>query len=111
MTIKRQKKGFTTRPLLPSDSSSLRTTIHAVVMDPKVVFVASLMKADAPALVASFQCDVSMQSENDGTQSMRASLRELKVLACPFIPDQQKDSVTTVSARARHARSSPSSSL
>lgn len=62
--------------------------------------MASLMKADAPALVASFQCDVSLQSEDDGTQNMRASLRELKVLARPFIPDQQEDSVTTVSARA-----------
>lgn len=63
--------------------------------------MASLMKADAPALVASFQCDVSLQSEDDGTQNMRASLRELKVLARPFIPDQQEDSVTTVSARER----------
>lgn len=72
-----------------------------MVVDPQVVFVASLMKAAAPALVASFQCDVSLQSEDDGTQNMRASLRELKVLARPFIPDQQEDSVTTVSARAR----------
>ncbi|XP_075873846.1 intermembrane lipid transfer protein VPS13C isoform X3 [Nelusetta ayraudi] len=77
-------------------SSSVRTTVRAVVVDPQVVFVASLMKADAPALVASFQCDVSLQSEDDGTQNMRASLRELKVLARPFIPDQQEDSVTTV---------------
>lgn len=72
-----------------------------MVVDPQVVFVASLMKADAPALVASFQCDVNLQSKDDGTQNMRASLRELKVLARPFIPDQQEDSVTTVSARAR----------
>lgn len=72
-----------------------------MVVDPQVVFVASLMKADAPSLVASFQCDVSLQSEDDGTQNMRARLRELKVLARPFIPNQQEDSVTTVSARAR----------
>lgn len=87
---------------LPSASSSVQTTIRAVVVDPEVVFVASLMKADAPALVASFQCDVSLQSEDDGTQNMRASLRELKVLACPFIRNQQEESVTTVSALARH---------
>lgn len=90
--------------LLPSASSSIQTTVRAVVVDPEVVFVASLMKADAPALVASFQCDVSLQSEDDGTQNMRASLRELKVLACPFIRNQQEDSVTTVSARAQHKR-------
>lgn len=64
-------------------------------MDPEVMFVASLMKADAPALVASFQCDFSLQGEEDGTQNMRANLRELKVLACPFIRDEDK-AVTTV---------------
>lgn len=92
---------------MPSASSSVQTTIRAVVVDPEVVFVASLMKADAPALVASFQCDVSLQSEDDGSQNMRASLRELKVLACPFIRSQQEASVTTVSTSAQHATTSP----
>lgn len=65
-------------------------------MDPEVVFVANLMKADAPSLVASFQCDFSLQGEDDGTQDMRANLRELKVLACPFIRKQEDKAVTTV---------------
>lgn len=65
-------------------------------MDPEVVFVASLMKADAPALVASFQCDFSLQVEADGTQNTRANLRELKVLACPFIRSEEDKAVTTV---------------
>lgn len=67
-----------------------------MILDPEVVFVASLMKADAPALVASFQCDFSLETEDDGAQNMRANLRELKVLACPFIRTQQDQAVTTV---------------
>ncbi|XP_029283566.1 vacuolar protein sorting-associated protein 13C [Cottoperca gobio] len=77
-------------------ASTLRTRLRAVVVDPEVVFVASLMKADAPALVASFQCDFSLQAEEDGTQNMRANLRELKVLACPFIRNKEDTAVTTV---------------
>uniref|UniRef100_A0A8D3DRE7 Vacuolar protein sorting-associated protein 13C n=1 Tax=Scophthalmus maximus TaxID=52904 RepID=A0A8D3DRE7_SCOMX len=74
-----------------------RTRLRAVVVDPEVVFVASLMKADAPALVASFQCDFTLQSEDDGTQNTRANLRELKVLACPFIRNESEGkAVTTV---------------
>ncbi|KAG7483053.1 hypothetical protein JOB18_037841 [Solea senegalensis] len=77
-------------------ASTLRTRLRAVVVDPEVVFVASLMKADAPALVALFQCDVTLQTEDNGTQNMRADLRELRVLACPFIRDQESRAVTTV---------------
>ncbi|XP_076592336.1 intermembrane lipid transfer protein VPS13C isoform X4 [Chaetodon auriga] len=75
---------------------TVRTRLRAVVVDPEVVFVASLMKADAPALVASFQCDFTLQAEEDGTQNMRANLRELKVLACPFIRNKEANAVTTV---------------
>ncbi|XP_062417923.1 intermembrane lipid transfer protein VPS13C isoform X3 [Pungitius pungitius] len=74
----------------------VRTCLRAVVVDPEVVFVASLMKADAPALVASFQCDCSLQAEADRTQTTRANLRELKVLACPFIRSEEDNAVTTV---------------
>lgn len=72
------------------------TRVRAVVVDPEVVFVASLMKADAPALLASFQCDVSLQTEEDSGQSMRALLRELKVQACPFIRSKKEQPITTV---------------
>lgn len=74
----------------------LRTRLQAVVVDPEVVFVASLMKADAPALVTSFQCDFTLQTEEDGSQTMRSNLRGLKVLACPFIRDEETKAVTTV---------------
>uniref|UniRef100_A0A671VQL1 Vacuolar protein sorting 13 homolog C n=1 Tax=Sparus aurata TaxID=8175 RepID=A0A671VQL1_SPAAU len=77
-------------------SDRLPTRIRAVVVDPEVVFVASLMKADAPALVASFQCDFTLQIDDDGSQNMRANLREFKVLACPFIRDKEAKAVTTV---------------
>ncbi|XP_061592670.1 intermembrane lipid transfer protein VPS13C isoform X5 [Cololabis saira] len=83
------------RPAARTASES-RTQLRAVIVDPEVVFVASLMKADAPALVTSFQCDFSLRTEDDGTQNMRANLRELKVLACPFIRTQQDQAVTTV---------------
>uniref|UniRef100_A0A8P4GHH0 Vacuolar protein sorting-associated protein 13C n=1 Tax=Dicentrarchus labrax TaxID=13489 RepID=A0A8P4GHH0_DICLA len=78
------------------ETSMVRTRFRAVVVDPEVVFVASLMKADAPALVASFQCDFTLQTEENGTQNMRANLRELKVLACPFIRNKEANGVTTV---------------
>uniref|UniRef100_A0A3B3ZUH9 Uncharacterized protein n=1 Tax=Periophthalmus magnuspinnatus TaxID=409849 RepID=A0A3B3ZUH9_9GOBI len=75
-------------------ASQLR--LRAVVVDPEVVFVASLMKADAPALVVSFQCDCSVQTTAEGGQSMSAWLKELRVLACPFIRGKDDTSVTTV---------------
>ncbi|KAK2854371.1 hypothetical protein Q5P01_007032 [Channa striata] len=77
-------------------ASTLRTHLRAVVVDPEVVFVASLMKANAPALLASFQCDFNLQAEEDGTQKMRANLRDLKVLACPFIRKKEDKTITTV---------------
>lgn len=74
----------------------MQTLFRGVVMDPEVVFVANLMKANAPALVASFQCDFTLQVDKDATQNMRASLRDLKLLACPLIRDKENIAVTTV---------------
>lgn len=82
-------------PPLLCEASILRTHVRALVVDPEVVFVASLMKADAPALVASFQCDFNL-TEVDGSQNMKANLRDLKVLACPFIRKPEDKAVTTV---------------
>ncbi|XP_027143245.1 vacuolar protein sorting-associated protein 13C isoform X3 [Larimichthys crocea] len=87
----------TTEPRADAKTTSMvRTRLRAVVVDPEVVFVANLMKADAPALVASFQCDFTLQTEEDGMQNMRANLRELRVLACPFIQNKDAKAVTTV---------------
>uniref|UniRef100_A0A3P9AR25 Vacuolar protein sorting 13 homolog C n=1 Tax=Maylandia zebra TaxID=106582 RepID=A0A3P9AR25_9CICH len=101
-TIQNHKARTETKKEKPSQdcflsaASTVKTRLRAVVVDPEVVFVANLMKADAPALVASFQCDFTLQAEEDGTQNMRASLRELKVLACPFIQNKEDKAVTTV---------------
>ncbi|CAB1338810.1 unnamed protein product, partial [Coregonus sp. 'balchen'] len=87
----------------PRTGSSPRTKLRVVIVDPEVVFVANLMRADAPALVASFQCDFSLMLEPGGGpgapggQSMTANLRELKVLACPFIRTEENQAVTTIS--------------
>uniref|UniRef100_A0A3B1ISC6 Vacuolar protein sorting 13 homolog C n=1 Tax=Astyanax mexicanus TaxID=7994 RepID=A0A3B1ISC6_ASTMX len=61
-----------------------KMVLRMVVVDPEVVFVANLMKADAPALVASFQCDFRFDSQEE-TQLMKANVKDFKVLACPFI--------------------------
>ncbi|KAG5849120.1 hypothetical protein ANANG_G00106640 [Anguilla anguilla] len=79
----------------PKTPSGPKMKIRAVVLDPEVVFVANLMKADAPALVASFQCDFSLET-SEATQAMRANVRDLKVLACPFIRNKEDKAVTTV---------------
>lgn len=101
-TIQNHKARTETKKEKPSQdcflsaACTVKTRLRAVVVDPEVVFVANLMKADAPALVASFQCDFTLQAEEDGTQNMRANLRELKVLACPFIQNKEDKAVTTV---------------
>lgn len=70
-------------------------TLKAMITDPEVVFVANLTKADAPALTASFQCNLSL-STSKLEQMMEASVRDLKVLACPFLRERRGKSVTTV---------------
>ncbi|KAJ8247516.1 hypothetical protein GJAV_G00247290 [Gymnothorax javanicus] len=79
----------------PNASSVPKMKIQAVMVDPEVVFVANLMKADAPALVASFQCNLTLETDED-IQSLRANLRNFKVLACPFIRNKEAKAVTTV---------------
>ncbi|ELK31334.1 Vacuolar protein sorting-associated protein 13C [Myotis davidii] len=55
------------------DSVRPNMTLKARVTDPEVVFVANLTKADAPALTASFQCDLSL-STSKLEQMMEASI-------------------------------------
>lgn len=85
--------------------------MRAVVVDPEVMFVASLMKADAPALVAVFQSEITLQLDDDGSQSMKAELRDLSVLACPLIRNQMDKAVTTVSSPARQVTISRTTEL
>ncbi|XP_041917347.1 vacuolar protein sorting-associated protein 13C isoform X2 [Alosa sapidissima] len=72
-----------------------RTYVHAVVVNPEVVFVANQTCAQAPSLVASFQCDCHFKS--DGTSfSLSSNIRDLQLLACPFIRKQEDKAVSTV---------------
>ncbi|CAI9176855.1 unnamed protein product [Rangifer tarandus platyrhynchus] len=77
------------------DSLRPNMTLNAKITDPEVVFVASLTKADAPALTASFQCDFFL-STSELEQIMTASVGDLKVLACPFLREKRGKNITTV---------------
>ncbi|MEQ2253264.1 hypothetical protein ILYODFUR_030341, partial [Ilyodon furcidens] len=72
--------------------SKLEMTV--VVRNPEILFVADLTRADAPALVVTTHCEVSMIS---GAESlMTAIIKDLKVVACPFLREMRKNNVTTV---------------
>lgn len=72
-------------------------TVLTRIIEPEIVFVANLTKADAPALVASFQCDFSL-STSPLDQCMNAQVHDLKVLACPFLRKKEEKNITTVSS-------------
>lgn len=91
---------FTTTFLVPvfvssDDSVKPNMTLKAKITDPEVVFVANLTKADAPALTASFQCSLSLSSTKLH-QMMKASVRDLKLFACPFLREKRGKNITTV---------------
>ncbi|XP_058914527.1 intermembrane lipid transfer protein VPS13C isoform X3 [Kogia breviceps] len=77
------------------DSVRPNMTLNAKITDPEVVFVASLTKAGAPALTASFRCNLCL-STSKLEQIMKASVRDLKVLACPFLREKRRENITTV---------------
>ncbi|XP_054543722.1 intermembrane lipid transfer protein VPS13C isoform X2 [Talpa occidentalis] len=77
------------------DSVRPNMTLKAKITDPEVVFVANLTKADAPALTASCECNLSL-STSKLEQMMEASVRDLKVLACPFLREKRRKNITTV---------------
>nr|XP_033776023.1 vacuolar protein sorting-associated protein 13C isoform X2 [Geotrypetes seraphini] len=77
------------------DSEQPTMSMKAFIKDPEIVFVANLAKSDAPALAASFQCDFSLLSNNN-SQKMTAIMKDLKVLACPFLQEKRGKNVTTV---------------
>lgn len=99
-SISSSDKIYTTTLLVPifvasDDSVSPTMTLKARITDPEVVFVANLTKADAPALTASFQCDLSLSTSKQ-QQMMEASVADLKVLACPFLREKRGKNITTV---------------
>ncbi|XP_008285200.1 intermembrane lipid transfer protein VPS13A isoform X2 [Stegastes partitus] len=72
-----------------------KTEMNVVVRNPEIVFVADLTRADAPALVMTTQCELLMKSGAEGSQ-MTAVIKDLKVVACPFLREKRRSNVTTV---------------
>lgn len=72
-----------------------KTDMTILVRNPEIVFVADLTRADAPALVMTTQCEVMMKSGAEGSQ-MTAVIKDLKVVACPFLAEKRRNNVTTV---------------
>ncbi|XP_047447117.1 vacuolar protein sorting-associated protein 13A isoform X3 [Mugil cephalus] len=72
-----------------------KTVMNVVVLNPEIVFVADLTRADAPALVMTTQCELSMESGAERSK-MTAVIKDLKVVACPFLREKRKNNVTTV---------------
>lgn len=69
--------------------------MNVVVKNPEIIFVADLTRADAPALVVTTQCELTIKNE-PSEQSMTAAVSDLKVVACPFLREKRENNVTTV---------------
>lgn len=69
--------------------------MNVVVKNPEFVFVADLSRADAPALVLTTQCALSIKNSPE-QQHMTAAVKDLHVKACPFLPDKRDGKITTV---------------
>ncbi|KAI1239929.1 hypothetical protein IHE44_0011368 [Lamprotornis superbus] len=69
--------------------------MNIVVKNPEIVFVADLTRSDAPALVVTTQCEVFIKSSPE-RYNMTAAVREIQMKACPFLPEERKENITTV---------------
>ncbi|XP_069836922.1 intermembrane lipid transfer protein VPS13C isoform X1 [Dendropsophus ebraccatus] len=76
-------------------AASTKMHLKALIMDPEIVFVASLAKADAPALAVSFQGNFTL-SDVHSEKKVTAIVKEFKVLACPFLRQLRGSNITTV---------------
>ncbi|XP_063782573.1 intermembrane lipid transfer protein VPS13C isoform X2 [Pseudophryne corroboree] len=72
-----------------------KLNVKALIMDPEIVFVANLTKADAPALAVSFQGNCTF-SDVDSEKKITSIVKEFKVLACPFLRQLRGNNITTV---------------
>ncbi|XP_040272989.1 LOW QUALITY PROTEIN: vacuolar protein sorting-associated protein 13A [Bufo bufo] len=72
-----------------------RMEMNVVVKNPEFVFVADLSRADAPALVLTTQCELSIKNCPE-QQHMTAAVKNLHVKACPFLPDKRDGKITTI---------------
>uniref|UniRef100_A0A8C2WCC4 Vacuolar protein sorting 13 homolog A n=1 Tax=Cyclopterus lumpus TaxID=8103 RepID=A0A8C2WCC4_CYCLU len=98
--LKATQQGFDQKTLTPPPHRETptvvsKTEMNVLVRNPEIVFVADLTRADAPALVMTTQCELVMKSGAEGSQ-MTAVIKDLKVLACPFLREKRKKNVATV---------------
>ncbi|XP_063044698.1 intermembrane lipid transfer protein VPS13C isoform X2 [Engraulis encrasicolus] len=71
------------------------TSVHVVVVDPEIVFVANQACVQAPSFVASFQCDCLLKSD-EKLLTLSTIIRKFQLLACPFIHHEENKTVSTV---------------
>ncbi|XP_075713818.1 intermembrane lipid transfer protein VPS13C isoform X2 [Rhinoderma darwinii] len=91
----RQSTPTKTKAVRGELATSKKMNLKALIMDPEIVFVASLAKADAPALAVSFQGNFTVSDVNS-EKKLAAIVKEFKVLACPFLRQLRGSNITTV---------------
>ncbi|XP_030622854.1 intermembrane lipid transfer protein VPS13A [Chanos chanos] len=84
-----------TKETAPAQPVVSKTEISVEVRNPEIVFVADLTRADAPALVMTTECEVLLRSDPN-RQVMTATIRDLGVVACPFLRERRENNTTTV---------------
>ncbi|KAM3940361.1 intermembrane lipid transfer protein VPS13A [Leptodactylus fuscus] len=89
-----KQASITSKEAAPTQQVS-RMEMNVVVKNPEFVFVADLSRADAPALVLTTQCELSIKNSPEH-QQMTAAIKDLHVKACPFLPDKRNDKITTI---------------
>ncbi|XP_060693948.1 vacuolar protein sorting-associated protein 13A isoform X1 [Hemiscyllium ocellatum] len=77
----------------PQAASKMELSVH--IQNPEIVFVADLTRVDAPSLVVTAQCEADINNDPE-LQQITATIKDLKVMACPFLKEKRKDHVTTV---------------
>uniref|UniRef100_A0A8C9YW33 Vacuolar protein sorting 13 homolog A n=1 Tax=Sander lucioperca TaxID=283035 RepID=A0A8C9YW33_SANLU len=92
--LKATQQGFAQVPQ-PKITVVSKTEMNVQVRNPEIVFVADLTRADAPALVMTTECELVMKSDAEGSL-MTAVIKDLKVMACPFLKEKRRNNLTTV---------------
>uniref|UniRef100_A0AAX7V9C9 Vacuolar protein sorting 13 homolog A n=1 Tax=Astatotilapia calliptera TaxID=8154 RepID=A0AAX7V9C9_ASTCA len=92
--LKATQQGFAQVPQ-PKNTTVTKTEMNVVVRNPEIVFVADLTRDDAPALVMTTYCELVMKNGGEGSWTT-AVIKDLKVVACPFLRQKRRNNVTTV---------------
>uniref|UniRef100_A0A8C7Q7C0 Vacuolar protein sorting 13 homolog A n=1 Tax=Oncorhynchus mykiss TaxID=8022 RepID=A0A8C7Q7C0_ONCMY len=93
--LKASQQGFSSAAPKNSTPVAVKSEMNVLVKNPEIVFVADLTRADAPALVMTMECELVMKSNPDG-QLMTAVVKDLKIVACPFLREKRRNKETTV---------------